>query len=289
MKRPSVAFIGAGALASSMARSLVGHGYRIREFVLRDPSLRTKLNPGTAVKTLARNLGAKLSTFQNCTLDADIIWLAVPDDVIENCAKRLALKRDLRGKIAIHSSGALASDTLASMKSAGVSTASMHPMMSFSTGNRNPELKGVWFSVEGDAAAVRVARKIVKDVGGNVLSVKAEQKALYHAFGAMIAPLLVSHLEGAEQMGRRVGLSSKTARAVMKPIVEKVVAAFLDAGAQHAFSGPFLRGDIKTVERHLRSLKGSDEEAVYRALARYAIEHIKVENQGKLRKLLAKP
>jgi predicted short-subunit dehydrogenase-like oxidoreductase (DUF2520 family) len=76
---------------------------------------------------------------------------------------------------------------------------------------------------------------------------------------------------------------------VMKPILEKVVAGFLVGGAQQAFSGPFLRGDVKTVERHLQALRKSDEDAVYRALAEYAIDHIKVENRKKLRKLLAKP
>ena len=162
-------------------------------------------------------------------------------------------------------------------------------MMSFSAVNRNPDLRGVWFSLEGEPTAIRVAQEIVKNVGGNVLPLKAQQKALYHAFGAMIAPLLVSHLEAAEQMGRRVGLTPKTARAVMKPIIEKVVAGFLDHGAQHAFSGPFLRGDVKSVERHLQALRNSDEDAVYRALAEYAIDHIKVENREKLRKLLAKP
>jgi predicted short-subunit dehydrogenase-like oxidoreductase (DUF2520 family) len=215
--------------------------------------------------------------------------MAVPDDVIEDCSKRLAKGRKLSGKVALHSSGALSSEALIAMKKAGAATASLHPMMSFSTANRNPELKGVWFSVEGEPTAVRVAQQIVKSVGGNVLPLKAEQKALYHAFGAMIAPLMVSHLEAAEQMSRRVGLTPKTSRAVMKPILENVVAAFLNGGAQHAFSGPFLRGDVKTVERHLQALRKSDEGAAYRALAEYAIDHIKVENREKLRKLLAKP
>jgi predicted short-subunit dehydrogenase-like oxidoreductase (DUF2520 family) len=286
-KRPSVAFIGAGALATGMARSLAAHGYEIREFVVRTTDKKTK--PAATLKTLARGLNARLSTFDDCTLDADILWIAVPDDVIEDCSKSLASGRKLSGKIALHSSGSQSNKALAAMKKAGAATASLHPMMSFSSGNRNPDLKGVWFSVEGEPAAVRVAQRIVKDIGGNGLPLKAEQKALYHAFGAMIAPLMISHLEAAEQMGRRVGLPPKTARAVMKPILEKVVAGFLEGGAQHAFSGPFLRGDVKTVERHLVSLRGSDEDAVYRALAEYAIDHIKVENREKLRKLLAKP
>jgi predicted short-subunit dehydrogenase-like oxidoreductase (DUF2520 family) len=286
-KYRTIAFVGAGALATSMARSLAMHGYQIREFVLRTAD--KKIKPTAALRTLAGGLNARLSTFDDCNLDADIVWMAVPDDVIEDCSKHLAKGRKLSGKVALHSSGALSSEALAAMKKAGAATASLHPMMSFSTANRNPELKGVWFSAEGEPTAVRVAQQIVKSVDGNVLSLKAGQKALYHAFGAMIAPLMVSHLEAAEQMGRRVGLTPKTARAVMKPILEKVVAGFLVGGAQQAFSGPFLRGDVKTVERHLQALRKSDEDVVYRALAKYAIEHIKVENREKLRKLLAKP
>jgi predicted short-subunit dehydrogenase-like oxidoreductase (DUF2520 family) len=283
----SIAFIGAGALATGMAGSLATHGYKIREFVLRTADKGNK--PGPTLRTLARGLNARLSTIDDCVLDADIVWMAVPDDVIKDCSKRLSRSRKLSGKIALHSSGSQSSEALAAMKSAGAATASLHPMMSFSSANRNPELKGVWFSVEGDPAALRVAKQIVKNVGGNVLPLKAEQKALYHAFGAMIAPLMVSHLEASEQMGRRVGLTPKTARAVMKPILEKVIAGFLEGGAQSAFSGPFLRGDVNTVERHLKALRKSDEDAVYRALAEYAIDHIKVENREKLRKLLAKP
>jgi predicted short-subunit dehydrogenase-like oxidoreductase (DUF2520 family) len=280
-KRPSIAFVGAGALATSLARALSAHGYPIREFVLR-----TNVKPRAAIKTLARDLNAGLSSIESCALDAEIIWVAVPDDSTELVAQALASGRNLKHKIALHSSGALSSEVLAPLRRAGASTASLHPMMSFTALNRNPNLKGVWFSVEGEAAAVSVARKIAKDLGGNVLTLKADQKALYHAFGAMIAPLLVSHLEAAEQMAQRAGLDAKSARMVMKPIVEKVISTFLASGAQRAFSGPFLRGDINTVQRHLRSLQGSDEEEVYRALAAYAVEHIEGENKKMLRKIL---
>ena len=288
-KRHSIAFIGAGALAASMARSLASGGYEIREFVVRDQATSKQLKPRTKVETLARELGARVSSFESCTLDADILWLAVPDDAIEGCAKRLASGRKLKDKIALHSSGALSSDVLRPMRRAGASTGSLHPMMSFSAGNQNPDLKGVWFSIEGHPKAQRVARELVKTVGGNVLTLKAEQKALYHAFGAMIAPLLVSHLKAAEQMGGRAGIPPKQARDVMRPIIEKVVDAFLDGGAEHAFSGPYQRGDIETVKRHLAAVRGSEEEKAYRALAQYAVEHIKVSDKANLRKLLAKP
>ena len=264
-----------------MARALSALGYPIREFVLRTP-----LKPGATLKSLARKLGANIHGFDSATLDADVLWLAVPDDVIEECAKRVAKGRTFRGRIALHSAGALSSDELSALRKAGAATGSLHPMMSFPSDKISPALRGVSFAVEGDAAAVRVAKQIATDVGGRVLSVDTRHKALYHAFGAMIAPLLVGHFEAAERMARNAGLDAKSARAAMKPIVEKVIAAFLTGGADKAFSGPYKRGDLKTIERHLKAIKGSAEETLYRALAEYTIENVRVANRKQLKRLL---
>ncbi len=263
-----------------MSRALHNRGYSIREFILRT------LKPAAREKTLARETGAAITTFDDAKLDADVLWIAVPDDAIEEVARRLAKGRSLRGKIVLHSAGALSSRILRPLQKAGAAIGTLHPMMSFSRANRAPELRGVSFAVEGDAAATRAAQRIVRDLGGKLLAIDARHKPLYHAFGAMIAPLLVGHLEAAERMAKRAGLEARAARDVMKPIVEQVLAAFLAGGAEAAFSGPLKRGDVKTIQAHLKALRGSEEETIYRALGRYAVAHIRVENKNKLKKLL---
>lgn len=275
-----MSFIGGGALANGMARALHRRGYFVREFVLR-----TVHKPAAGLKSLARQLGSRITSFDEARLDADVLWFAVPDDNIQEVARKISRERNFRGQVAFHSAGAFSSELIAPVGKAGASVGSLHPMMSFSTGNRTPELRGVTFAVEGDPSAVRCAKSIVKDLGGKSLTIRAADKALYHAFGAMIAPLLVAHLEAAERTARRAGLDARRARATMRPIVENVVAAFVAGGAEAAFSGPFKRGDVQTIERHLRALRG-EEETVYRALARYAIEHIPTGNKQKLKKLL---
>ncbi len=263
-----------------MAQSLAAAGYSIREFILR-----TGVKPDRRVKTLAAKLRAQLTTFDAASLDADVIWIAVPDDAIESCATELARGRDLRGRVALHSAGALGSDTLRSMKKAGASVGSLHPMMSF-PGKDSPSLRGVYFAIEGDKPAVQIARNIVADVGGHALSISAKNKALYHAFGSMIAPLMVAHLQAAQNIAKRAGVDERLARAAMRPIIEQVVGSFLAGGAEAAFSGPLKRGDANTTARHLKSLKKTDEDALYRALAQYAIEYLDVKNKKSLRNIL---
>ena len=104
-------------------------------------------------------------------LDSGIVWITVPDDAIAGVARALAQSQDWKGKIVFHSSGALTSDELVSLRGKGARVASVHPMMTFVRG-AVPEMAGVAFAVEGDATAVRAARSIVEDLGGNAFVIK---------------------------------------------------------------------------------------------------------------------
>ena len=57
-----------------------------------------------------------------------------------------------------------------------------------------PDLAGVSFAIEGDETAVRVARQIVRNLGGRPVDIQRRDKVAYHAFATMICPLLVSLL-----------------------------------------------------------------------------------------------
>jgi len=100
----------------------------------------------------------------------------------------------------------------------------------------------------------------------------------------MVSPLIVSQLRAAEGVAAKAGIRGKDAQQIMRRIVERTIANYFAAGAQAAFSGPMLRGDVKTIEKHVRSLRG-DEAKVYRTLARYAVKKLKVGSRRELKKL----
>jgi len=235
---------------------------------------------------LARKTGAKSRTVTLAKLDADVIWLAVPDGEIARCAEELAATREWEGKTVVHSSGALASDALDALRRRGAATASVHPMMTFVAGEA-PELKGVWFAVEGDAKAAAVASRLVKSVGGHVSRIRREEKALYHTFGALLSPLLVAELAAAERVGEAAGLKRDDLRKVMRPIVLRTVENYLERGGAAAFSGPLVRGDVETIQKHVRALKKSpDEKELYKALARYALKRLPSRRREAIRRAL---
>ena len=164
--------------------------------------------------------------------------------------------------------------------------ASVHPMMTF-VGRSAPSLQGIPFGVEGDAAAVHAAQRIVRDLGGEVFRVQKARKAAYHVWGMFASPLLLATLVTAEQAARLAGMSAASARRKMLAIVRQTVANYAALGPPAAFSGPIVRGDVETVRKHLAILKGNAEVYdVYSALARAALRYLPVRNRAKLTKAL---
>lgn len=277
--KPEIAVVGAGNLGSALARALHGAGYRISEIVSRAPSQR------------ARRLGAQIHgrvvTPQQARWTARVVWICVPDSQIAGCARKLAAVAEWGGKIALHSSGALASDELQSLRRRGAAVATAHPLMTFVRRSR-PTLTGVPFGVEGEAKALPVVRRIVRDLGGEAFPVRPQDKALYHAWGAFASPMLIALLASAEQVARAAGVRSRTsARKRMLPILSQTLRNYGALGPADAFSGPLARGDVATVRRHLAALdKVPPAKQVYLALARATLQTLPLGRREEIEKTL---
>jgi len=277
--KPEIALVGPGRLGSALVLALAGARYRIREIVSRDTSV-------AAVRKLSRTVNAKLTDFQSAKLDADLVWFCVPDREIASVANRIASLTSWKGKIAFHSSGALASDELDATRRRGAAVASVHPLMTFVRGSVS-SLKGVPFAIEGDTEAVGVARRIVRELGGNSFHLNKENKAAYHAWGGFASPLLIALLVTAEHVAGIAGFSSGDARRKMLPIVRQTISNYEKLGPAGAFSGPLVRGDAAVVREHLRVLrKVFVARDVYVALAQAALQAIPVRNKKELEKLI---
>ncbi len=98
--KPSITIVGPGNLGSALALELHRAGYPISAIVRRSTSKITR------PKALARRVKAELVVLGERQLDADIVWLTVPDDAIAAVARELAPSQSWKGKIVLHSSGA---------------------------------------------------------------------------------------------------------------------------------------------------------------------------------------
>lgn len=278
--RPTIGIVGAGNLGSSLALALHEAGYRVVEVVTR-----AARRSQPRARAIAKKIGARLLTIGE-PLSSDLLWFCVPDREIANCAATITRTSSWGGRLAFHSSGALTSDELGILRRRGAHTAAVHPVMTFVKTVR-PDLAGVPFALEGDAGALRVAKALVRSLGGRPFSIIARHKAAYHAWGAFASPLLIALLVTAERVARAAGISRSSARKWMLPILRQTLSNYETHGPAAAFSGPIVRGDVDTVRKHLRTLSSvSDARDVYVALARSALHDLPTPDRKKLERLL---
>jgi predicted short-subunit dehydrogenase-like oxidoreductase (DUF2520 family) len=279
--KPIITIVGAGNLAGALAVSLREVGYRIDQIVSRGSTSSLR-----RARRLAGEVGAAVATVARAQIRAEIVWFCIPDSAIAGAAESLAARTEWKGKVALHSSGALTSDELAALRECGAAVASVHPLMTFVRGSR-PPLAGVPFAIEGDPKAVRAAWTIVRQLRGQAFAIGKHQKEAYHAWGMFASPLLTALMAASERVALAAGVHRKAARERTLPILRQTLANYAKLDAAGSFSGPIARGDAATVEKHLKVLLEVPEvREIYIALARAALRDLPAKNRAALKKIL---
>ncbi|MCA1574494.1 MAG: DUF2520 domain-containing protein [Acidobacteria bacterium] len=271
--KPSLSIVGSGRMGTALAIAMSSAGYRIEAVVTRRPS---------GAKKAAALIGSATSALTTNELDllppSKIVLIATPDDEIAHAAQRLAgaQRNRVRGRIVLHTSGALSSDVLEPLAGIGFQVGSLHPLVSVSDPRTGPtNLRGAFYCIEGHAAAARVARAIVRDLNGRSFSISSSNKPLYHAAAVMASGHVVALFDLSTQMLVECGLDQSDARRVLRPLLESTVNNLLTSDPATALTGTFARGDLATVHRHLSALGRHGLLValnVYRALGVHALD-----------------
>jgi len=258
--KPSISIIGAGRLGTALGIALRAAGYGI-DLVVAKRAASAKRAAALIGRTIGLSHGQLASRQSDLALQSSVIIIATPDDVITEVADELAAKfrltRPRRAKrIALHTSGALSSRALESLERQGFLTGSLHPLVSISEPRAGAEwLSRSYFSLEGKPAAIRSARQMVRDLGGHSFTIKAEDKALYHAAALMASPNMTALFDVALEMLNRCGLSPARARQVLLPLARSTLQNLSTQSPSAALTGTFKRADISTVRKHLAAIE----------------------------------
>ncbi|HEV2491714.1 MAG TPA: Rossmann-like and DUF2520 domain-containing protein [Terriglobia bacterium] len=260
-----LAIVGPGRLGQALGRLLAQRGLRIRFVGARRLS---------AARRAVRFIGAgKPVVLTNPALAAArVILITTSDAAIEPVARSLAgLARDWHGRVVLHTSGALSSAVLDPLKERGAAVGSLHPFQTIpspTAGVRN--LLGCFWGIEGDAAALRMARRLIGTLAGHSFRLRPERKILYHAAAFLACPTVVTLMEHSAKLLRRSGVPAKLVRPMLAPFVRETAQNFAELGARQALTGPAVRGDWMTVRQHLAALHWASPQviSVYQALVR---------------------
>ncbi|RPH92716.1 DUF2520 domain-containing protein [candidate division KSB1 bacterium] len=266
-----ITIIGLGAVGTALARTfahkkigpliLVGKG-RVRE------------------RRLAREIKAKYLTDPSQLKNNGFIIICVKDSQIASISRGLA-SQSLPWKrlTVLHTSGTLGKEVLKELEACGAGVAAWHPYQTFPPTSREVSLKGITFGIEGNPRGNRDAFKLARVIGGVPLRVRAADRVLYHLSAVFACGFVAGDLLIAVDILKKIGLSEKRALKAVLPIAAETVKNVQKLGPAGALTGPAVRGDIKTIQKHLRALKKSDPQLIklYRSMSRH------VEPENKLR------
>lgn len=202
-----------------------------------------------------------------------ILLLAVPDAKLAEVAYDMAAAGPAPpGCAAFHLSGALSTDVLMPLHTAGYAVGSLHPLQAVADPwHAADRLIGSAFAIAGEPAALAAARRLVGALGGTTLVVPPSQRPLYHAGAVVASNYLVALLGFAVRLFGEAGIPEEDAVAALLPLVRGTLDNLEQLGVASALTGPVARGDIDTVRLHLMRLSGHDR-SLYCALGRELLQ-----------------
>ena len=277
----TLAIVGAGRVGRALGRRLRELDWKIGVVVSRS---------GPAARRAVRFIGAGKphGALTRHVFESHVTLIATPDDAIAAVARELArlVGEEWRGKVVLHTSGALDARALAPVKECGAAVGSMHPLQTFS-GVGVPDLEGRLFAVEGDVVAVRTSRQIARALGGSPVHIGGDKKTLYHAAAALASCQVLALVEAATQLLISLGMKRNEAARAVLPLTRQVLDNFERVGPRAAWTGPLARGDYKIVEAHLRALGDAPEEIAeaYERLSRLAARVLAQDSAGTIAEL----
>ena len=262
-----VAIVGAGRAGRALARAFRAGGVAVSALVARRPP-----SPDDPDAAVAGDVAVLCR-------DAAVVLLAVQDAALPAVVQLVADAGLLAPTVVLQLSGSAGSGVLAPVRARGHAAGTFHPLVPLLAPERGVDaLRGAWVGTGGDALAVRAGDELAMAIGARTLTIPAgdDGRARYHAAAVVASnfPVLLASL--AERLLCDVGVAKPAARDAVWQLMQAAVVNLRGRDPAEAITGPIARGDVATVQSHLRALSASPSAlAVYRPLSRAMVDALR--------------
>lgn len=231
----NVVLIGSGNVATNLGRVLLKSGKNILQVWSR--------SEGNANKLAAELNAQVLTDLSLISNQADLVIIAVKDDVIASTA---ALLSPINA-IIVHTSGTRPLSDLSGHKNTGV----FYPLQTF-TPQSSADFSQIPICIEGSSPEVlSTLTELCNNVGAKAYQIDSEQRGALH-IAAVFANNFTNHIWG---ISREMLEKANIPKEILNPLMEET---FHKAISQNPFdvqTGPAVRFDEETINRHLKSLE----------------------------------
>jgi len=251
-RRPKISLIGTGSVGSAIALALHDKGYPVASIINRSGQPAIALAKAVNCERVSTNLNDLATSTQ-------VLLIAVSDDAIADVANFLATNKRARFKdmFVFHLSGVHTTELLEPLRKKGAVVASIHPIQTFPKGQRisqlRSKLKGIAYGLEGSEDALKIARRIIDDLEGKAIIIPKELKPLYHIACVFASNYMMVFVHTISELAKRLGFGAIWTE-VLGPLMTSSMANVVQQPIGNVLTGPIVRKDLETIERHLDTL-----------------------------------
>jgi predicted short-subunit dehydrogenase-like oxidoreductase (DUF2520 family) len=205
---------------------------------------------------------------------AEVVLVTVGDGDLPGALTELYDAPLADGAVVLHASGARdPAEELDRLRAAGHPAGTFHPLLPLADPALAPAaLARGWIGVDGDPAAITMARRLAGLLGARVVEIPAGGKTRYHAAAVMASNFPVVLAAMAVSQLAAIGVDPDDARSAVAGLLSAAAENVRSLPLDQALTGPVSRGDADTVARHLATLQDDPEAlAIYVSLSWAAV------------------
>lgn len=291
-------FIGAGKVGTSLARFFYEYYVHKGLTSLALSSIYSKhLSSANDTISLISKLSCNLpniaipkvtDSLSSLVEKSDLIFVTVPDTAISVIDEKLSQLGPiaLKDKVLVHCSGVLSAEAGFKKCSKLTDTVSLHPMLAFNS-KETPldSIQKAFFTLEGSDAGVEKLKELLgkTKLAHTVLSksdTPDKLKAKYHLASVLVSNCVVGLFSMGQNLLCECGFTEDEALNALTPLFINNANNIVKSGVNDALTGPVIRDDAITVQKHMSTLNDEDKE-LYRLLSKKLYEISQNKNPDK--------
>nr|WP_302151760.1 Rossmann-like and DUF2520 domain-containing protein [uncultured Alistipes sp.] len=229
MKR--VVIVGSGNVAEALARALPASGAELCQVFARNRER------GPRVAALG---GTTWTADPDRLVEADLYLIAVSDRAVGEVAASLRLPD---GAVAAHTAGSVPLDALEAFPRRAV----IYPLQTFTAGRAVDFARVPLFLEASDKGTYQAVERFARRLSSQLYPADSKRRGILHLAGVLACNFVNALYAAGERTLAREGLPFEALRPLIAETAAKALAAPSPAAVQ---TGPAVRGDLPTLERH---------------------------------------
>lgn len=189
-------------------------------------------------------------------LDADIYIICVSDNAIASVSNQLQFEN----RLVVHTSGSTDFEVLNSKNKRGV----FYPLQTFSK-NKAIDFREIPICLETENPSdYEVLEKLARSISNSVNKIDGKQRKALHVSAVFVCNF-TNHLY---QIGNEICKENNIPFQILQPLIEETAQKIKSLSPKEAQTGPAVRNDTKTIEKHIDFLTNENQKEIYKILTK---------------------